>query len=88
MLPTLLHDPGFSLTISQQGIHTRGYSSPGLVDYKALTGLSLLRVDYKALTGLSLLRVPHLRARREASLKDLYSDTMSVSKAKCFPVSR
>jgi hypothetical protein len=30
MLPTLLHDPGFSLTVSQQGIHTRGYSSPGL----------------------------------------------------------
>jgi hypothetical protein len=30
MLPTLLHDPGISLTVSQQGIHTRGYSSPGL----------------------------------------------------------
>jgi hypothetical protein len=30
MLPTLLHDPGLSLTISQQGIHTRGYNRPGL----------------------------------------------------------
>jgi hypothetical protein len=30
MLPTLLRNPGFSLTISQQGIHTRGYISPGL----------------------------------------------------------
>jgi hypothetical protein len=30
MLPTLLHDPSFSLTISQQGIHTRGYNNPGL----------------------------------------------------------
>jgi hypothetical protein len=30
MLPTLLRDPGISLTVSQQVIHTRGYSSPGL----------------------------------------------------------
>jgi hypothetical protein len=30
MLPTLLRDPGFSLTVSQQGVHTRGYISPGL----------------------------------------------------------
>jgi hypothetical protein len=30
MLPTLLRDLGFSLTVSQQGIHTRGYSSLGL----------------------------------------------------------
>jgi hypothetical protein len=30
MLPTLLHDPGDYLTVSQQGIHTRGYSNPGL----------------------------------------------------------
>jgi hypothetical protein len=30
MLPTLLHDLGNQLTISQQGIHTWGYSSPGL----------------------------------------------------------
>jgi hypothetical protein len=30
MLPTMLHDPGFSLTVSQQGIHTRGYNNPGL----------------------------------------------------------
>jgi hypothetical protein len=26
----LLRDPGFSLTVSKQGIHTRGYRSPGL----------------------------------------------------------
>jgi hypothetical protein len=30
MLPTLLRDPGIKLTVSQQGIHTRAYSSPGL----------------------------------------------------------
>jgi hypothetical protein len=30
MLTTLLHDLDFSLTVSQQGIHTRGYSIPGL----------------------------------------------------------
>jgi hypothetical protein len=50
MLPTLVHGPSFSLTVSQEGIHTRGYNSPGLsahhdlgvVDYKALIGLSLL----------------------------------------------
>jgi hypothetical protein len=45
-------------------------------------------VDYKALIGLSLLRVSHFRARHGASLKDLNPDTMSTSKAKCFPVSR
>jgi hypothetical protein len=44
-------------------------------------------VDYKALIGLSLLRVPHFRARRGASLKDLNPDTTSASKAKCFPIS-
>jgi hypothetical protein len=43
-------------------------------------------VDYKALTGLSLLRVPHFHARHGVSLKDLYPDITSVSKAKCFPV--
>jgi hypothetical protein len=31
MLPTLLHDPDFSLTVSQQGINTKGYNNPGLV---------------------------------------------------------
>jgi hypothetical protein len=30
MLPTLLRDPNISLTVSQQGIHARGYNSPGL----------------------------------------------------------
>jgi hypothetical protein len=32
MLPTLLRDLSFSLTVSQQGIHTWGYNSPGLAD--------------------------------------------------------
>jgi hypothetical protein len=45
-------------------------------------------VDYKALTWLSLLRVPHFRARCGASLKDLNLDTTFVSKTKCFPISR
>jgi hypothetical protein len=44
-------------------------------------------VDYKALTGLSLIRVPHFHARHGASLKDLNPDTTSTSKAKCFLVS-
>jgi hypothetical protein len=42
-------------------------------------------LDYKSLIGLSLLLVPHFRARHGASLKDLNTDTMSVSKSKCFP---
>jgi hypothetical protein len=41
-------------------------------------------VDYKALIGLSLLLVPHFHARHEASVKDLNPDTTSASKAKCF----
>jgi hypothetical protein len=45
-------------------------------------------VDYKALIGLSLLRVPHFRVRRRASLKVIHSDTTSVSITKCFLVSR
>jgi hypothetical protein len=45
-------------------------------------------VDYKALTGLSLLQVLHFCARRGASLKDLNLDTTSMSKGKCFLVSR
>jgi hypothetical protein len=45
-------------------------------------------VDYKALTRLSILWVPHFYARREASLKDLNPDTTSASKNKCFLVSR
>jgi hypothetical protein len=39
-------------------------------------------VDYKALTGLSLLGIPYFRARHGASLKDLNLDTTSASKAK------
>jgi hypothetical protein len=45
-------------------------------------------VDYKALTGLPLLRVPHFRARRGASLKDLNLNTTHASKAKCFLISQ
>jgi hypothetical protein len=45
-------------------------------------------VDYKALMGLSLLWVPHFHAWHGASLKDLNLDTTSVRKVKCFPVSR
>jgi hypothetical protein len=45
-------------------------------------------VDYKALTGLSLLQVPHFHTRCGASLKDLNPDTTFVSKAKCFLISR
>jgi hypothetical protein len=44
-------------------------------------------VDYKALIGLSLLRVPHFHARPGASLKDLNIDTTSTSKAKYFIIS-
>jgi hypothetical protein len=44
-------------------------------------------VDYKALTGLSVLRVPHFRARHGASLKDLNPDTTSTRKSKSFLVS-
>jgi hypothetical protein len=45
-------------------------------------------VDYKALTGLSLLRVPHFHARHGASLKDLNLDTTIVSKAKYFLINQ
>jgi hypothetical protein len=41
-------------------------------------------VDYKTLTGLSLLWVPHFRARCVASLKDLDWDTTSLSRTKSF----
>jgi hypothetical protein len=44
-------------------------------------------VDYKALTGLSLLWVPHFFARCGASLKVIHLDTTSVSITKCFLVS-
>jgi hypothetical protein len=37
-------------------------------------------VDYKALTGLSLLRIPHFRTRHGAKLKDLNPNT-TVGKA-------
>jgi hypothetical protein len=45
-------------------------------------------VDYKALTGLSLLWVPHFCARCGASLKVIHPNNTSVSITKCFLVSR
>jgi hypothetical protein len=45
-------------------------------------------VDYKALRGLSLLQVPHFHARCGASLKVLNLDITSTSKAKGFLVSQ
>jgi hypothetical protein len=48
----------------------------------------LSMVDYKALTGLSLLWVPHIRARRGASLQNLNLDTTFTSKTKGFLISR
>jgi hypothetical protein len=45
-------------------------------------------VDYKALTGLSLIQVPHFCASCGALLKALNLDTMSVSKTKCSLVSQ
>jgi hypothetical protein len=44
-------------------------------------------VDYKALIGLSQLWVPHSRARCGASLKVIQPDTTSTSITKCFLVS-
>jgi hypothetical protein len=79
MLPTLLHDLGFSLTVSPQGDITAQV-------WPAWHDLGV--VDYKSLTGLSLLWVSHFHARRGASLKDLNLDNKSKSKAKSFPVSR
>jgi hypothetical protein len=45
-------------------------------------------VDYKALTGLSLLWVPHFHARCGAPLKVLNPETTSMCKAKCFLISQ
>jgi hypothetical protein len=45
-------------------------------------------VDYKVLIRLSLLRVPHFCASHRASLKVLRPDTTSVSIIKCFLVSQ
>jgi hypothetical protein len=71
--------------------HSKEFTQEGTLDSSTWvwpSGHNLGVVDYKALTGLSLLRVPHFCARRGASLKDLNSDTTSMSKAKCFLISR
>jgi hypothetical protein len=83
MLPTLFCSLGFSLTVSQQGIHI-GDTATQVWPARHDLGV----VDYKALTGLSLLQVPHFRVRHGASVKDLNPDTTSVSKVKCFTVSQ
>jgi hypothetical protein len=45
-------------------------------------------VDYKALIGLSPLQVPHFRIRHGASLKVIHPDTTSASITKCSLVSQ
>jgi hypothetical protein len=45
-------------------------------------------VDYKALTALSLVWVPHFYARRGALLKAIHPDTTFMSITKCFLISR
>jgi hypothetical protein len=70
-------------TIPQQGIYTRGIATQVW-----LARQNLGVVDYKALTRLSLLWVPHFHARRGASLKVIHPDTTSVSITKCFLISR
>jgi hypothetical protein len=69
--------------IPQHGIHTRGIATQVWT-----TSHNLSVVEYKALTGLSLLRVPHFYARCGASLKVICPDTMFVSITKCFLMSR
>jgi hypothetical protein len=83
MLPTLLPDLGIKLIVSQQRIHTREYSTQV---WPARHDLDV--VDFKALTGLSLLWVPHFCVRHGASLKDLNPNTTSMSKVKCYLVSQ
>jgi hypothetical protein len=75
MLPTLLRDIKES---------TQGDTATQV--WPARHNLSV--VGYKALIGLSLLRVAHFHARHGASLKDLNPDIASVSRAKCFLISR
>jgi hypothetical protein len=70
-------------TIPQQRIHTRCKATQ-VWPARHNHGM----VNYKALTGLSLLRIPHFRARRGASLKVIHSDTTSMSITKCFLVSQ
>jgi hypothetical protein len=49
---------------------------------------NLCVVDYKALTGLSLLWVPHFRARHGDSLNVIHPDTTATSITKCFVVTQ
>jgi hypothetical protein len=69
--------------------HSKESTKGGTLDSSTQVWLAhhnLSVVDYKALIGLSLLRVPRFRARREASRKNLNPDTTSTSKDKCFLV--
>jgi hypothetical protein len=71
--------------------HNKEFTEGGTLDSSTQVWLAhhnLGVVDYKSLIGLSLQRVPHFCARCGASLKDLNPDTTSVSKTKCFLISR
>jgi hypothetical protein len=83
LLSSLLCFTTLANTIPQQGIHTRGIATQVWPDRHNLSV-----VDYKALTELSLLRAPQFRARHGASLKIIHQDTMYTSITKCFLASR
>jgi hypothetical protein len=83
LLSRLLYFMTPANTIPQQGIHTRGYSNPGLASTPQPRCGRL-----QSSTGLSLLWVPYFHARHGASLKVIHPDTTSVSITKCFLVSR
>jgi hypothetical protein len=78
-------NPCISSLCPKQGIVTDNMTRGNDVAHRQY---DLGMVDYKALIGLSLSCVPHFYARCGASLKDLNPDTTSVSKVKCFLVSR
>jgi hypothetical protein len=78
----------FTTSVSNELYHNKESTQGDTIAQVWLAHHDLGVVDYKAITGLSLLQVPHFRARRGASLKDSKPDTTSVSKAKCFPISR
>jgi hypothetical protein len=68
--------------------HNKESTQGGIATQVWLACHNLGVVDYKALTGLSLMQVPHFYVRRGASLKVIHPDTTSVSITMCFLVSR
>jgi hypothetical protein len=78
----------FTIPVSHSLYHSKKSTQGDTTTQDWSSHHDLSVVDYKALTGLSLLRIPHFCARRGASLKDLNPDTTSASKANCFPVGR